>query len=51
MVRLYPPTEAYPEGGKMSTFLSELPLHAKIKIALPFGRLNYLGNTVIQVTD
>ena len=34
----------FPDGGKMSQYLNDLPLERSIKVRGPFGKLNYLGN-------
>jgi len=34
----------FPEGGKMSQYLNEIPIGDCIKIRGPFGKLSYFGD-------
>lgn len=34
----------FPEGGKMSQYLNDLPLESTIQVRGPFGKITYLGN-------
>ncbi len=34
----------FPEGGKMSQYLNDIPLDSYINVRGPFGKLTYLGD-------
>jgi NAD(P)H-flavin reductase len=34
----------FPEGGKMTQYLNDLPMYETIKCRGPFGKLTYLGD-------
>jgi hypothetical protein len=51
LLKIYRPIDKFPNGGKMSCHLADLPLHSKINIVYPFGRFNYLGKSNTQIYD
>lgn len=39
----------FPNGGKMSQYLNDLPLHSTIMVRGPFGRLSYYGDGLVRI--
>jgi hypothetical protein len=39
----------FPEGGKMSQHLNEIPLGDYINVRGPFGKLTYLGDGNVKI--
>jgi nitrate reductase (NAD(P)H) len=51
LLKIYRPTPQFPDGGKMSCFLADLPHNSQISISYPFGRFIYLGRCNTQITS
>jgi hypothetical protein len=51
LLKIYRPIDKFPNGGKMSCYLADLPLNSKINIIYPFGRFNYIGKSNTQIFD
>jgi NAD(P)H-flavin reductase len=39
----------FPDGGKMSQYLNDLPIGANIKVRGPFGKLSYFGDGNVKI--
>ena len=39
----------YPEGGKMSQYLNDIPLGSNIRVRGPFGKLTYYGDGNVKI--
>lgn len=51
LIKVYfPLVPQFPNGGIMSQYVNNLKIGDKIKVTLPFGRFNYLGNSNVQIT-
>jgi cytochrome-b5 reductase len=48
LLKVYFPTERFPDGGVVSQYLNKLDVGSKVKIAGPNGRLIYETNGVIR---
>ena len=46
VIKCYPKTEEFPEGGKMSNYIRTLSVGDTILCKGPFGKLNYMGDGV-----
>ena len=44
LIKIYRPTERFPQGGALSQYLNSLAIGAVIEAKGPVGRLQYLGN-------
>ncbi|PGH11121.1 hypothetical protein AJ79_05066 [Helicocarpus griseus UAMH5409] len=43
LVKIYPSTRSYPNGGKMTIAMDKLPLGTTVKFKGPIGKFEYLG--------
>jgi len=52
VIKTYRPNERFPEGGKMSQHLADLPIGSTVSMRGPKGHMSYLGNGsfTIQMT-
>jgi len=48
LIKIYRKTATQP-GGIMTQYIDSLKVGDKIKVTLPYGRFNYLGNSEIQI--
>eukprot|EP00756_Hemistasia_phaeocysticola_P026749 Hpha_TRINITY_DN16080_c0_g5::TRINITY_DN16080_c0_g5_i1::g.121462::m.121462/K00326/E1.6.2.2; cytochrome-b5 reductase len=45
VIKIYRPTDAYPEGGKCTQLIEDLNLGDEVELRGPFGRIVYAGNS------
>ena len=51
LIKIYPITETFPQGGIMSLYLDSLAINAEINITLPYGRFNYVKDGNVKITS
>lgn len=49
LFKIYRPTEQFPEGGKMTTYLETLKEGDTINVEGPFGRFGYKPGNVVTI--
>lgn len=49
VIKVYPPTEAFPEGGKMSQYLGKLSIGDTIDVKGPLGHVTYQGRGAMSI--
>lgn len=49
VIKVYRPTDEFPEGGKMTRYLESLNVGDEVKMKGPLGRIRYSGNGLFNV--
>lgn len=51
VIRIYKPTEGFPDGGKMSLYLDSLKVNDTLNVSGPYGLIEYKGNNTYAYTS